>query len=57
MYDSRLMPFAHAVAKIISANKSSAEAILPRWVNSLPIFVDAEEMTPANNLLLELISR
>ena len=47
-----------AVAKIIKscAAQLSPEALLPRWVSLLPVVVDAEEMLPTTNLLLELIS-
>jgi hypothetical protein len=46
------------VSKIIKncASQLSPDALLPRWVALLPVVVDAEEMLPTTNLLLELIS-
>lgn len=52
------MWFPITVAKIIRhCPKLNADALLPRWIASLPVFVDAEEMTPAATLLLELMAR
>lgn len=47
-----------AVARIIRfCPKVDAEAILPRWVATLPVFLDAEEMEPTSTLLMELMAR
>ncbi|ORY82352.1 armadillo-type protein [Leucosporidium creatinivorum] len=47
-----------ALSKIIRhSSKVNADALLPRWIGALPVFVDAEEMTPTNTLLLELMAR
>lgn len=47
-----------AVAKIIRHlnGKVNAEELLPRWIESLPIFVDAEEFALNNTMFLELLS-
>lgn len=47
------------VSKIIRnlGDQVNGEALLPRWVAALPVFVDPEEMSPVYGLLLELIAR
>ncbi|KAM0755210.1 ARM repeat-containing protein [Meredithblackwellia eburnea MCA 4105] len=48
-----------ALSKILrfQGDQVSADALLPRWVAALPIFVDEDEMSPCYTLLLDLIAR
>ncbi|KAL8277567.1 hypothetical protein RQP46_009999 [Phenoliferia psychrophenolica] len=48
-----------ALSKILRnfGDQVNGEALLPRWVSTLPVFVDSEEMAPVYSLLLELIAR
>ncbi|KAK4700385.1 hypothetical protein P7C70_g5863, partial [Phenoliferia sp. Uapishka_3] len=48
-----------ALSKIIRnfGDQLNAEVLLPRWVATLPVFVDGEEMAPVYSLLLDLIAR
>lgn len=47
------------VSKIVRnfGEQVNGEALLPRWVSTLAVFVDGEEMAPVYSLLLELIAR
>lgn len=53
--------FSYIVSKIIrslgDSDKLDTNGLLSRWVLSLPVLVDGEEMTPTNTLLMELIAR
>ncbi|KAM0788088.1 hypothetical protein ACM66B_001257 [Microbotryomycetes sp. NB124-2] len=47
-----------ALGKIIKAlsHRSDVQALLPRWIDTLPVLVDGDEMTSTNELLISLIA-
>ncbi|KAK4047556.1 importin subunit beta-3 [Microbotryomycetes sp. JL201] len=47
-----------ALGKIIKAlsHRPDVQALLPKWIESLPVLVDGDEMTATNELLISLIA-